>query len=205
MNSSRIAKLAPLSGAASVLLLIAGTGLLGVYDYLPESNRLVEIFSSNSTKVIVIGYLGLFSAALLMWFAGSIYSALNEREGDKGRLSMIAFGGGLASAITLGAGFSALLAVGARAGAADGLSAAVAVTLYDLYGTLLGQMAAFTFAVLVGATGIVSIRTAIFPPWFGWASLLIALGLVTPLGYFFLALVLIWLVGVSLTLYRQRT
>jgi hypothetical protein len=205
MNSSRIAKLAPLSGAASVLLLIAGTGLLGVYDYLPESNRLVEIFSSNSTKVIVIGYLGLFSAALLLWFAGSIYSALNEREGDKGRLSMIAFGGGLASAITSGAGFSALLAVGARAGAADGLSAAVAVTLYDLYGTLLGQMAAFTFAVLVGATGIVSIRTAIFPPWFGWVSLLIALGLVTPLGYFFLALVLIWLVGVSLTLFRQRT
>jgi len=205
MNSSRIERLAPLSGAASVLLLIAGTGLLGVYDYLPAPDRLVEIFSANPTKTITVGYLGLISAVLLMWFAGSIFSALNEHEGDKGRVSMIAFGGGLASAIALGAGFSALLAVGARAGAVDGLSPTQAVTLYDLYGTLLGQMAAFTFAVLIGATGAVSLRTSIFPNWFGRVSLLIALGLVTPLGYFFLAFVLIWLVGVSIALYRQNT
>ncbi len=205
MNSPRIEKLAPLSGAASVLILIVGTGLLGVYDYLPASDRLVEIFSSNSTKVIVIGYLGLFSAVLLMWFAGSIYTALTAHEGDKGRLSMIAFGGCVAAGIALGAGFSALLAVGARAGSADGLGAAEAVTLYDLYGTLLGQMAAFTFAVLIGATGVVSLRTAMFPTWFGWVSVLIALGLISPIGYFVLAFVLIWLLGVSLNLYRRGT
>ncbi len=205
MNSTRIEKIAPLSGAASVLLLIAGTGLLGVYDYLPAADRLVEIFSGNSTKTITVGYLGLISAVLLMWFAGSIYSVLNEHEGANGRVSMIAFGGGLASGIAIGAGFSTLLAVGARAGAVDGLSPIQAVTLYDLYGTLLGQMAAFTFAVLIGATGVLSLRTSIFPNWFGWVSLLIALGLVTPLGYFFLALVLPWLLGVSITLYRQST
>jgi hypothetical protein len=197
MNTPRIEKLAPLSGVGSVLALIAGAGLLGVYDYLPKSERLVEIFSSNSTKVIAVGYLGLFSAALLIWFSGSVHAALSKHEGERGRLSMIAFGGGVASSITIGAGFSAVLALGARAGATEGLDAAMAVTL-------LGQMAAFTFAVLISATGILSLRTAMFPSWFGWSSVLIAIGLVSPIGYFVLALVLLWLAGVSITLYRQR-
>lgn len=204
MNTTRIEKLAPLSGVGSVLALIAGAGLLGVYDYLPKSERLVEIFSSNSTKVIAVGYLGLFSAALLIWFSGSVHAALSKHEGERGRLSMIAFGGGVASSITIGAGFSAVLALGARAGAAEGLDAEMAVTLYDFYGTLLGQMAAFTFAVLISATGILSLRTAMFPSWFGWSSVLIAIGLVSPIGYFVLALVLLWLAGVSIALYRQR-
>jgi hypothetical protein len=204
MNSSRIEKIAPLSGAALVLLLIVGAGLLGVYDYLPSADRLVEIFSGNSTRIIVVGYLGLFSAVFLMWFSRSVYAALSEHEGGSKRLSMIAFGGGVASSIALGLGFTSILAMGARVGAVGGISPAEAVTQYDLYGTILGQMAAFTFAVLIGATAAVSLRTSMFPNWFGWVSLLIALGLVTPLGYFFLALVLIWLVGVSIWLYRQN-
>jgi hypothetical protein len=205
MNSSRIEKIAPLTGAGSVLTLIVGAGLLGVYDYLPSSDRLADIFSSKSTTVIVVGYLGLFSAALLLWFAGSVYSALIVHEGDKGRLSMIAFGGGVSSSIAIGAGFSAILAIGARAGATDGLGTAQAVTLYDFYGTILGQMAAFTFAVLIGATGALSLRTGVFPTWFGWASVVIAIGLITPIGYFVLAFTLIWLMGVSVTLYRRTS
>lgn len=205
MNSTRIEKLASLSGAGSVFALIAGAGLLGVYDYLPSSSSLVEIFSANSNKIILVGYLGLFSAALLMWFAGSLYTALSSVEGNKGRLSTIAFGGGVAASIAIGFGFSAVLAMGARAGSSHGLDASMAVSLYDLYGTLLGQMAAFAFAVLIGATGAVSLRTGMYPTWFGWASVIITLGLITPLGYFFLAFVLLWLMGVSVTLYRRTT
>lgn len=203
MNSSRLEKMAPLSGLGSVLILSLGAGLLGVYDYLPSSDSLVEIFSGNSSKAILVGYLGLFAAALLLWFSGSIHTALSKYEGERGRLSTIAFGAGVASSITIGAGFSAVLAIGARAGAADGLDAAMAVTLYDFYGTLLGQMAAFTFAVLIGASGVAAIRTAVYPAWFGWASLLITLGLLTPLGYFFMAFVLIWILGVSISLFKR--
>jgi hypothetical protein len=203
MNKTRFEKLAPLSGAASVLVMMVGTGMLGVYDYLPAADRLVEIFSGNSNRIKVIGYLGLFSAVLLMWFAGSIYSALSEQEGGNGRLSMVAFGGCLASGITLGSGFSALFALGARVGAAGGINPAEAVTLYDIYGTILGQMTAFTFAVLIGAAAVIALRTAMFPTWIGWASVLIALGLVSPVGYFVLGFALVWLFGVSILLYRR--
>jgi hypothetical protein len=203
MKSSRFEKLAPLSGAASVIVIMIGTGILGVYDYLPSADRLVEIFSGNSTRVMLVGYLGLFSAVLLMWFAGSVYAALSEHEGDSRRLSMVAYGGALASSIALGLGFTAVVAIGARAGAAGGITPVGAVTQYDLYGTVLGQMAAFTFAVLIGATAVVTLRTALFPNWFGWASVLIALGLISPIGYFVLAFVLLWLFGVSISLYRR--
>jgi hypothetical protein len=184
---------------------MVGTGILGVYDYLPTADRLVEIFSGNSTRVIVVGYMGLFSAVLMMWFAGSIYEALRKHEGGNGRLAMVGFGGCVASGISLGAGFSALFALGGRVGAVGGLSPAEAVTLYDFYGTILGQMTAYTFAVLIGVTGLVSLRTATLPSWFGWASVLIALGLVSPFGYFVLAFALLWLFGVSIWLYRRGT
>ena len=75
------------------------------------------------------------------------------------------------------------------------------MTLYDIYSTILGQMAAFTFAVLIGATAIIALRTAMSPAWFGWTSVIIALGLVSPIGYFMLAFALVWLLGVSIWLY----
>ena len=73
----------------------------------------------------------------------------------------------------------------------------------DFYNTMIGQMGTFTFAILIGATGIVSLRKAIFPAWFGWLSLVIALGLITPFGYILLVVALIWLLGVSITLFRR--
>lgn len=203
MNTSRIERFAPLSGAISMLFLILASGLLGVYDYLPSADRLLDFFSSNSTKTIVVGYLGLFSAVFMLWFAGSVHASFTAREGGAGRMSMIAFAGCVASAIVLGAGFTAVLAIGARAGAPEGLDAIQAVTLYDFYGTLLGQMGAFTFAVFIGATGVLSFQTTIFPAWFGWASVLIAIGLVSPFGYFVLAFILLWVPGVSISLYRR--
>ena len=82
---------------------------------------------------------------------------------------MVAFGGGVASGVTLAIGFSAILASGARAGTEGGITPVEAVTMYDLYGQILGQGFAITMAVFIGATGVVSLRTAIFPKWFGWA------------------------------------
>jgi hypothetical protein len=205
MTTSRFERFAPLSGLVSMLLLVVASGLLGVYDYLPSADHLLDVFSGSSTRIIVVGYVGLYAAASLLWFAGNVYSFLRTYEGDGPRLAMIAFGGCVASAIVFGAGFSAIIAIGARAGALSGLGPAQAVTLYDFYGTLMGQMGAFTFAVFIGATGILSLRAELFPRWFGWASVLIALGLVTPIGYFVLFFTLVWVPGVSLALFRQQS
>lgn len=204
MNESRLEKLAPLTGALSAVLLMAGAAMFGVYDYLPLGDRLQTIFSENPTKVSLAGYVGSISAFFLMWFAGSLYKALREQEGNAGRLSTVAFGGGVASGIALAIGFSALIASGARAGAEGGISSVEAVTLYDFYGQLLGQMFAITMAVFIAASAVVSLRTGLTKAWFGWASLLIAFGLLTPIAYVVLAFALVWLLGVSIWLYQRH-
>ncbi len=203
MNNSRLERLAPLTGAVTVVLMIVGTVLIGAYDYLPSADRAVEIFSDNPTQVIVASYLGLVSAFTLIWFAGSLSSALREREGGAGRLSMVAFGGGVASGVALAAGYSVLVTAGVRAGAPGGISPVGAVTLYDLYGSILGQMFAITMAAFIGASAVVSLRTGMFPAWFGWVSTLIAFGLLSPIGYLVLVLTPVWLLGVSISLYRR--
>ncbi len=203
MNESRLEKLAPLTGTVSALLLMVGAGTFGVYEYLPSGEKLQAIFGQNPTRVYLAGYIGTLSAFFLLWFAGSLYSALREREGGAGRLSTVAFGGGVASAVTLAAGFSAVIAAGARAGTLGGISPVEAVTLYDFYGQVLGGMFAITLAVFIGASAVVSLRTGMFRAWVGWASVLIAIGLLTPIAYLVLALALVWLLGVSVWLYQR--
>ncbi len=203
MSRSSLERLAPLTGLVSAVLMMAGAAMFGVYDYLPSAEKLQEIFNDKPTRVYVAGYIGTLSAFFLIWFAGSLYRALHEREGSSGRLSMVAFGGGAASGVALATGYTVMVATGARAGAPGGISPVEAVTLYDFYGQVLGQMLAVTLAVFIGASAVVSLRTGVFPTWFGWASVLIALGLLTPVAYVVLALALLWLLVVSVWLYRR--
>jgi hypothetical protein len=60
-------------------------------------------------------------------------------------------------------------------------------------------MFAIAMAVFIGATAVVSLRTSVFPKWFGWVSALVAVGLLTPFAYAVLALVLVWLLEEMLT------
>lgn len=201
MNKSRLERLAPLSGLASVVLVIFGAVVISNYDYLPPAEKVANFINGNSTQVITGAYIALISAFFLIWFASSVRSALLPHEGGTGRLSMIAFGGGVAAAVALGISFTAVLSAGLRAGAPGGISPVGAVTMFDLWGQLMGQMFSSGLAVLIGATAVVSIRTDVFPTWFGWVSVLIVIGLLTPAAYFVLLFAMIWLLVVSIWLY----
>ena len=204
MNFSSLARLAPLTGVVAVALLATGAALLGIYDYLPAADRLRGMISDNATNVAIGGYLGSLAAFFLIWFAGTVFEALREREGGAGRLSLVALGGGVASGATLAIGFSAIFASGARAGAESGIGPVEAVTLYDLYGQVLGQGFAITMAVFIGATAVIVLRHGAFPAWFGWVSAAVAVGLLTPFAYVALAPTLVWLVVLSIWLYLRR-
>ncbi len=203
MRESRFEKYAPLSGLIGTLLLMAAAALYGVFEYLPASDELQEIVSENDTRVYLSGYIGTVAAFFLIWFAGSVYSALRKVDSDRGRLSMLAFGGGIAAGLTVALGFSIIVTAGARAGAAGGISAIEAVTLNDVYGQILGGTYAVSMAVFIGATGAVSLRSDLFPNWFGWASVIVAVGLLTPFAYAVLALALVWLILMSIWLYQR--
>lgn len=202
MNESRLEKLAPLSGAITSALLIIGVFLINAFDYNPTAERAAEIFSQNSGRVVLGAILGSISGLTLIWFAGSVYSALHQAEGGTGRLSMIAFGGGVMSGMGLLAGYYTIIyTAGLLAGQTDGISPTQALIMFNLYIILTGLM--HGMALLMGASAIVALRTKSFPAWFGWASVVITLGIVSPLDYIFLEASPLWIALVSVWLFAR--
>lgn len=203
MNKSRLERLAPLSGVVSVVILIIGVLIFNYYEFLPSAENIADFLNNNASRVSAGGYIGSLSAFFLIWFAGSVRSALLEREAGEGQLSLVAFGGGLAAAIALGISFIGIFASGLRAGAPGGIPTVAAVAMYDFWTQLTGQLFSIFMAVFVGATATVSLRSGLFPRWFGWVSALVAIGLLTPYAYALLVLAFIWMFVVSIWLYLK--
>jgi hypothetical protein len=203
MNKSRIDRLSPLSGAAAVVIMVAGVLIFNYYEFLPPAEKLAGFFNNNAYGVYAGGYIASLSAFTLLWFAGSVRSVLAEREGGTGHLSTIAFGGGAAASVVLGVSFVGILTSGLRAGAAGGITPIGAVSLYDFYSQLTGQLLPIFMAVFIAATAAVSRRTKLFPAWFDGTSLIVVVGLLTPFAYMMLALAIAWLLVVSLWLYLR--
>jgi hypothetical protein len=203
MNESRLERLAPLTGAISVVLLVIGILAFNYYEFLPPAEKIAEFLNGNASQVSAGGYIGSLAAFFLIWFAGSVRSTLLEREGGSGQLSTIAFGGGLAASVALGISFIGIFAAGLRASAAGGITPIGAISMYDFWTQLTGQLFSIFMAVFIGATAALSLRSGLFPAWFGWVSVLIAVGLLTPFAYAMLAFALIWLLVVSIWLYLK--
>ena len=201
MKGSRFERLAPLTGVVSVVLFVVGAVVISNYDYLPPAEKVADFLNGNPTRISTGAYLSSISAFFLIWFAGSVRSALIVKEGGTGRLSTVAFGGGVAAAAAMGISFTAIMSAGLRAGAPGGITPVGAVTMFDFWGQIAGQMFAICLAVFIGATAVVSIRRDVFPTWFGWVSALVATGLLTPFAYFILFFAVVWLVVVSIWLY----
>lgn len=204
-NNSTLDRIAPLSGLLAVIGLAAASALVGIYEYLPSPEQLVEVFGSNPGGLMASGYIGGLSAFFLIWFTGSLYRLLESEAPGSRWLGHVAFAGGLASGVILAIGFFTLLASGARATAPGGLSRLEAVTLYDFYSTLLGVAFGMTMAVFVSGTVAVSRRAQLLPRWFDVLSLVLVIGLLSPLSYLFLAGALAWLVVMSVWLYRRSS
>lgn len=101
--------------------------------------------------------------------------------------------------------FATVLAAASRANRPSGIDAQEAVMLNDLWGVLMGSIVPMALAVLVGASAILAIRTAIYPKWFGWASALIAIGMLSPYSYIFILPGFLWLFVVSIWLYTRTS
>lgn len=197
----RTARLAPLTGAASVLLLLGSAIAVGYYEYLPAPGEIGRHLTDNSTAVTIGAYLGLLGAILFLWFAGSLRAALRAAERGDGRVSAIAFGGGVAAAALMAVTYSTVLAAAARAGSTGGIADLEAGTLYDFSSTLQGIGTAYAVAVLIGGYAVVAFRTAMTPRWVAWISAVLAVGSLTPLSYAFLGPDLVWAGAVSIALF----
>jgi len=207
-----------LAGMVPSFLGLAGLIVLEGPADRPELNQppavILSYFGEQDT-VIFGSFLLMLAAVAFIWFAGSLRAALRRSEGDEGRLSAIAFGGGVAAGVFMLAWpatnlFGALFA--------EQLTAAQAQTFY-LFGDVFLYPAAMGASVLVAATALVALRTALLPRWAAWGSMVLALWLLIPplgqgvdapenpapwTGLAVLPFVLVWTVLIAVMLVRRR-
>jgi len=177
MRDSRWERLAPATGIVFVVLtVVAGaTAGLGTQDA-------AVFFVESRDRVLASSYLFGLSMVFFMWFLGSLRSNLRRAEGGSGRLSAVAFGGGLltVAALFISGALNAALAAGIAERSDPGITRALyalSVRTVDLIG--------FWLAVLTGAAGLVMLRSATFPSWLGWFGAVVAVGsLVGPIAIF---------------------
>ena len=207
-----------LAGIAPLLLGVAGLIVLEGPADRPELNQppavILSYFGEQDT-VILGSFLLTLAALAFIWFAGSLRAVLRGKEGGEGRLSAIAFGGGVVAGVFMLAMPAANL-VGALL--VEQLERSQAQTFYFL-GDVFLYPAAMGAALLVGATALVALRTAVLPRWAAWPSLVLGLWLLIPplgqgvdapenpapwTGLAVLPFVLVWTALIAVVLVRER-
>jgi hypothetical protein len=172
-------RLAPLTGVATLLFGLSGWIVLEGPADRPEADVSPAAFVTyfgDRDAVVIGGFLMMLSVVCFLWFLGSLRTILERAEGGGGRLSAIAYGGGLVTAASMLAlpGVSVLGAL-----YADQLTAAGAKTLF-LAGDAFVFPAAMAAAVMIAATALVALRTGALSRWLAWPSLALALWLLIP-------------------------
>lgn len=194
-------RVAPLSGVLFGVLLLASYLTDPNTDFMPPPGEIVSHIQDGPLSVMVGAYLRMLASAALIWFAGSLRQS--AKEVDDGRLSNLAFGGGVMAASLIAVGSAATVAAAERMLVTDSIDPGSASALFDLAGIAVGNAAPLGFAILIGAAGIAVWRLGRPSPWIGTVSIVIALGLLSPYGWVLLAAVLVWIPAAGIWLYRS--
>lgn len=200
MSESR---LAPLSGVLVTVLLVAAVVVIGNYDFMPPAGETSTFYADDPRRVMLGAFLGLLGAPFLIWFTGSLYSALSEGSERVDRLGVLAVAGGVSAAVLISFGFLAHFAGAERALIRGEIDPAGAAVLFDVASLASGTGAGMGLAVMMGAVAV-GVSRAGLPRWLGWTSGIVAVGLLSPINYLVMGLVLVWTPTVGVLLFRGR-
>ena len=197
MDFARLARLAPWSGVVFVVLFVVSAAMLPI-DFGEEPDSLASSFADDMGRFIGAAQLAVIAGAALLWFSGTLASALLA-NGAGHRLAGIARMGGAAAATLLIAG-AVVFAVGALRADEDGSIAPEAATaVADIGLVLVAAAMPVASAVLVGATAVAALRTRrILPTWLAWVSVVLAVALVIlPINFIAVLFLAVWVLVVS--------
>ena len=208
MASSRLVRLAPLSGVGFVILYAAAVVMVGKDspEFVDAPAKWATYYVENEGPIIFGGWLGALGVFFLLWFLGSLAAASRRAEGGDRRASALAHGGGVAGCALLLAGYAVNMVAALRADDQKTISPDMAATFGDL-GNALGFIAApIAFAVLLGATALVGVRNGLLPAWYSWVTAVIAVGLLVVFVSWAVMLVLfpLWVLVTSILLYLRQ-
>jgi hypothetical protein len=209
MSDSRGEKWGPIAGIVFVVLFIVGVSLFNTPDSDEPLLKFKEFYddSGNRAQVLIAAYLLILSGVFFLWFLASLRSRLLTVEGAPGRLTAIVFGGGLVFVAMLMAAAAAWAFIAGEIsfGDVDNINPELMRIFPDLAFPLLLVAGAFAAIAMIDAASVLIVRTGVLPTWIGWFGFVAALGLLFA-GFFLpLILLLLWVVFVSVAMFRQSS
>ena len=170
MDEDRWARLAAASGVLFVILVVVSGFVAGSPPKLSDSAaKIYRYFNDNRGSIKLGSFLGGLAVIPGLVWGSALWRRLRTAETD-GRTAVLAIAGLV---------FAGVLAVSAAA-----ITSTTALQIHDAgptaakffftLSTFTGAGTAFGVAVLVAATAAASLRSHVFPQWFGIASALLA-------------------------------
>ena len=205
-SPDRWERLAPLTGVAAMVLLIAAVFIHDSGD-VPDEDAPVQAylkyFVDDKDTILFGGLLFAIACALLLWFLGTLRARIAAAEGGTHRLASIGFGGAVAM-VTLMLSAIGVEISGAFAIDEDVRMTADAAQALELAGNGLFFVAWYAGAVFLLATAVAVLRTGVLARWLGWVTLAMGVVLLVPwVGWaVFFFLLPLWIVLVAVLLYR---
>jgi hypothetical protein len=202
MVSGSWARYAPLSGLLAVALLVVSIVVTGFdsVDSSDSTQKVVDFWTDNDSQQVASAFIGALSLVPFLWFLGSLRSALRTAEGGTGRLSAIAYAGGIVLAAAAAVDASIQFAVAESVGdVPPGVTQTLSVLYNDFFlGFPVG------LGTLLLAASLVILRTKALPVWLGWVAFVLGIVSLTPIGFFAFLVVLAWIAVVSVVLFQQQ-
>jgi hypothetical protein len=190
-----------LSGALAVPFWVASVALISTKVKGSEGAEILANYNKHSDGTLVAGLLWSIGILLFIWFLGSLRSYYVAAEGGAGRLTALAYGGGIAAA-AIGMLIPAADEVGALN--KDHIDASGASVLHHFSDGFF-VATEYTLPVFFFASAILALRYAALPKWLGWFSVLIGIVLlIGPIGWAaFIFATPIWILIVSVWLFMR--
>lgn len=201
MSRSRWERLAPLTGVVFFVLIAVTFALSNDTPNTDSSTAdTAGYWSAHDSRLIAGAIVGTFAVIFLVWFGGSLRSALMRAEGGEGRLSTLAFAG--------------VLIIGISGGIANSLQFTVADTVGDVPAASTQTLSVISedfflpflagIVILLFASAICTLRFGALPKWLGWAAIVIGIATVTPAGFIGFLASFVWLLVVSIVLFLRE-
>ena len=174
MDTRQWDRLAAATGIAFVVMQIATGVFMGdTPDFDAGPREIRNYFIDDGGAILAVTMINAFSAFFFVWFLGSLRAVLRIAEGGQGRLSAVAFAGGLAT-ITIAIAASLPGAALAWENTARVVDPGTLLFVWNLnalgFVGLVGTGMAFVLAVTV-----VILRTRVFPTWVAAVGVLAAI------------------------------
>lgn len=186
------------AGSAFAVLLIAAVLTMQNFDFLPSQADALEFFNSRGRLITWGAFLGGVACFSVVWF-GSL-AAQWVRTNASTAVAGAALGGSVFAAVATALGFMFLAAGAERAVLGGGVAPEVATLLYDIASVSVGNAAPFGFALLTAAVAIAG--RGRLPAWLIWGSGALTIGLISPVNYVAIGLVLVWIPVTGIALDR---